>query len=67
MSHSVLIEGFVDEDQAKAFISWYEGQGEQDIGYWMEATGTPVPYVSCSKTYPLVTEGNVTKMFIEGE
>lgn len=33
---SVIIHGFKNDDEAKEFIKWYEGQGEQDIDYWME-------------------------------
>ncbi len=32
----VVVTGFRTEAQAKAFIEWYEGQGEQDAGVWFE-------------------------------
>lgn len=34
---SVQISGFNTKAEAEAFIDWYEGQGEQDAGYWFEA------------------------------
>lgn len=30
------ISGFQTKEQANAFISWYEGQGEQDAAPWFE-------------------------------
>ena len=34
----VVFDGFETEEQAQAFASWYEGSGEQDSGYWLEAS-----------------------------
>lgn len=34
---SLTIKGFKTKAQAKAFIDWYEGQGEQDASAWFEA------------------------------
>lgn len=31
--------------QAKEFASWFEGQGEQDLGIWLEPRGVKAPYV----------------------
>lgn len=36
MSYSLVLNGFETEEQVRAFISWYEGQGEQDAGTWFE-------------------------------
>lgn len=33
---SVTITGFKTLEQAQAFASWYEGQGEQDASNWFE-------------------------------
>jgi hypothetical protein len=30
------IKGFKSKVQVEAFISWYEGQGEQDASVWFE-------------------------------
>lgn len=35
-SYDLLIKGFKSESQVKEFISWYEGQGEQDASLWFE-------------------------------
>ena len=32
----VIFDGFETEEQAKAFAQWYEGQGEQESGVWLE-------------------------------
>ena len=33
---SVTIKGFKNREEAIQFMSWYEGQGEQDSCEWME-------------------------------
>lgn len=33
---SVVIHGFKNDDAAREFIHWYEGQGEQDLPVWFE-------------------------------
>lgn len=32
----VTITGFTSESQMKAFCDWYEGEGEQFSGVWLE-------------------------------
>ena len=34
--YSLQINGFKTKAQVKAFIDWYEGQGEQDSSIWFE-------------------------------
>jgi hypothetical protein len=34
--YSLKLEGFKTKEQVKAFIDWYEGQGEQDSAEWFE-------------------------------
>lgn len=34
--YSLLLNGFKTKEQVKAFIDWYEGQGEQDAAIWFE-------------------------------
>ena len=34
--YSLTIRGFKTPAQVKAFIDWYEGQGEQDACIWFE-------------------------------
>lgn len=36
MTYEVVIKGFQTKEQAKEFVSWYSGQGEQDIQIWLE-------------------------------
>ena len=66
----VVIHGLT-EAQAKAFIEWYEGDGEQAAIPWMEARkdegeidrdffGTDI-----EKTYPLKVVDGAIHMFIE--
>jgi hypothetical protein len=39
MAKSVTFINFPSDDAAKAFIDWYEGQGEQDAEIWMGERG----------------------------
>jgi len=32
----VLVKGFKNSEEAIEFMSWYEGQGEQDFSIWLE-------------------------------
>ena len=32
----VTVKGFKTRDEAETFMSWYEGQGEQDAAVWFE-------------------------------
>jgi hypothetical protein len=32
----LTIVGFTSQEQINQFMSWYSGQGEQDIDYWLE-------------------------------
>ena len=34
--YSLQLNGFKTKQQAKEFLSWYEGQGEQDAANWFE-------------------------------
>lgn len=59
------IKGFKTIAQAKAFIDWYEGQGEQDACIWFECRkdegeiDVDFMPVDCSKKY-VITEDTVT-------
>lgn len=55
--YSLTIKGFKTAAQAKAFIEWYEGQGEQNASVWFECRQSEgqldvdfMP-VDCSKKY----------------
>lgn len=56
---NVLIKGFKSDAHAKTFISWYEGQAEQDFPIWAECDDTLTEeeqrgaYVNLQETYPL--------------
>jgi len=53
--YSLTIKGFKTPEQVKAFIEWYEGQGEQDAAIWFEAQsekiGTDFMAVDVHKEY----------------
>ncbi len=36
--YSLKLNGFKTKAQVKAFIDWYEGQGEQDAAIWFECS-----------------------------
>lgn len=36
IEYSVNLSGFKTLEAAREFISWFEGQGEQDISVWWE-------------------------------
>lgn len=42
MSFSATLSGFQTKEQAKKFLDWFEGQGEQDdtIPMWMDGNVT---------------------------
>lgn len=46
MTYKVILSGFQTKEQAKKFLDWYEGQGEQDdcLGEWI---GGGVSAVNC--------------------
>ena len=64
----VLIEGFKTEAQAKSFIAWYEGQGEQDASVWFdcdEVLGIDSMNTNLEKTYPLKLVDNTFTMVVD--
>lgn len=55
---SVIIHGFKNDDCAKEFINWFNGQGEDDQEIWFECRqdeGLDViqHVVDCYKSFPL--------------
>lgn len=57
---SVTFTGFDTMKQAKAFLDWYEGQGEQDSGEWLEYHSNLVgAYVDVHTAY-VETETNIS-------
>jgi len=30
----IILSGFKTKEQAKKFLDWFEGQGEQEVGEW---------------------------------
>ncbi|MDD3040572.1 hypothetical protein [Bacteroides sp.] len=70
----VVISGFMSRDEAKAFIRWYEGQGEQMITDWMECardSGEDIRHghfdCDLNKTYPLSFINNQVRMHIKDD
>lgn len=63
------IKGFKTKEQAKSFIEWYEGQGEQDAQILFEARmsageiGVNFMPVDCSKPY--VWDGNPLEVHLK--
>lgn len=62
---SVLITGFKNDECAKTFISWFEGQGEQIQDIWFDARNDDAPdagiesqTTDCKKTFPLKQDEN---------
>lgn len=39
---NVIIKGFKTDAHAKMFMSWFEGQGEQDQEAWFECQDPPL-------------------------
>lgn len=51
---NLIIKGFRNDEHAKAFIHWFEGQGEQDAGVWFdEKVKEANQTVNCKKTFPI--------------
>ncbi len=44
----VVLKGLTKE-QAKVFVDWYEGQGEQDADVWFEENGLEAPTVDTDR------------------
>ena len=69
----VHVVGFKTEEQARQFIEWYEGQGEQDITIWLECRQSEglidisTMNTRCEATYPLIPENNVFTLVVEPE
>ena len=71
--YSVKVVGFKTQEEAKQFIKWYEGQGEQDISIWLECRKSEdlidIRYLDtdCSKTYPIkFDENNEATLYLKG-
>ncbi len=69
--YSLKFNGFKTKAQAEAFLSWYEGQGEQDSVIWFECRkeegkiDVDSMMVDCQKTYPMQWNENVLDAFIK--
>lgn len=70
---SLHITGFKNKKQVKAFIEWYEGQGEQDASIWFEEMmlqdklDVEFMPVDIKKTYPIKFNGNEATMVLKIE
>lgn len=69
--YKLEISGFKSEAEVKAFIGWYDGQGEQDAAIWFECRMSEglidrdfMP-VDCGKTYPIKFEDKTGFMVIK--
>jgi len=65
------ISGFRSKEEVKAFIEWYEGQGEQSAEIWFECRmdegeiDRSFMPVDCKATYPIKFEGDTGFMVIK--
>jgi hypothetical protein len=61
----VVIKGMTRE-QAHAFCSWYEGQGEQDQGIWFDDLGVNAPTTDVGRKGGFLTEvGSTLTMHVK--
>jgi len=71
MSYSIKIDGFKNKSQAKAFIQWYEGDGEQSASSWFKARheegkiDVDFMPIDIKKTYPLMWENDTLLTWIK--
>lgn len=60
--YELKLKGFKTKEQAKAFIKWYEGQGEQDAQVWFEsmvsAGELDVDFMPVDVSKPYTWDGN---------
>lgn len=67
---TVKITGFNTKEEAEQFILWYDGQGEQDIPFWLECRkdegkiDVDTMNVDLEKTFPFKWNDNAVQMFI---
>ena len=60
MSIKVVFDGQETVEQAKEFIDWYKGGGEQDASTWLEdVSDLEAAYVDVNKPYKY-TEDSIT-------
>jgi len=68
--YAVLVKGFTTQEQADAFIKWFEGQGEQDADMWFEECGFKVR-TDLELTYPIskrnLDESIVSELYVNVE
>lgn len=66
---SLKINGFRDEAEARAFISWYGGQGEQDASIWFECRmdegEIDRDFIPVNTYKPYVVEGDTLIAWVE--
>ncbi len=69
--YSVKVVGFKTKEEAKQFIEWYSGQGEQDLPVWFECRKSEgLIDIEClytdSKTFPIKFENNEATLYLTG-
>lgn len=66
--YSVIFKGFKTKEQAEAFASWYEGQGEQDFPYWGENQDPPfTAYTDGKKGYYKQLDNGDVEVYVKVE
>lgn len=66
---SVKINGFRSEAEARAFLNWYEGGGEQDAAIWFECRQyeglIDRDFIPVDVSKPYEVEGNTVVAWVE--
>lgn len=55
---TLVIKGFQDQKQIDTFLSWFDGQGEQDFGNWLDVADIGTSFIQFKKGD---TNGDVTE------
>jgi hypothetical protein len=46
---TLVIKGFQDQKQIDTFLSWFDGQGEQDFGNWLDVADIGISFIQFKK------------------
>lgn len=52
--YNLILKGFKTKEQVEEFVSWYSGQGEQDLTVWLSEQESPVAeaiHADCMKMH----------------
>ena len=60
---NILIQGFISEEQARTFIEWFAGQGEDNLDIWFDCNDVPSCSTDIEKSYPITKINDDTLTF----